>query len=1034
MTTVARFSTSPSSSTLCSASNVLFAPSSKIFDEYPPKGPAATPAATGEGHLGTSPASNSFSFVSMPQPSSSPSSAQEFSPIPSQHDSFGQKLKLLDGEDVLEEHRAGASSKICGDWSPAEGGVLLLTNFRLIFVPFFLFTIISDLSHEQESISSSSAKEESKEEGSSSLSEKGSLEINEHVCSFQIDLRNIEEGIRGIHRPQFICENPACMITFDLSSRSLHSPVQGSLISLHPTTVDFPPVGTGSSAIMSSSPLASFLVDQEQIRVIKKPQKLEDNTKEGMKESKLWKIAQGEESSEKNESGSRIFSVPIGTVHHYQVLYQHSSEFMASSNPGNSTLEGVWPSQFPEGWKGGCVGLVEVNCKSFRSFLFVCLSSELPHTSPLSSSPSSPFSAASNSPSSSNRSSENLHNDGMVFEFEPPRAQGAASMFTIGNLCPWYWTEEQTNSQQPQSSNHPQPGGRNGTGAGDPFGTLHAKKGPSSNGVSSNGIGTSEEEREFSGEQSSPTQREAETFDRMIQELRKRAFFTDSLKSLKSHHLENIFAFSFSGHSLDGGKHSRVYDIEREFKRIGFSSKLWKVSNINSDYKVSPTYPSQVIVPRCATDDVLKGTADFRTKARFPVVCWISKETGAVLVRCSQPRTGFLRSRNVKDERMFHIIAASARASNRHSTPKNGDTSGMPVAIFDCRARLNAFANQAHGGGTEALENYPGCRLEYLGIPNIHSMRDSLSRVHDLCQTAPGSKWFSSLEYTSWKDHIMHVLSGADQVVSCISDSKNPTSVVVHCSDGWDRTSQLVSLAEILLDPYYRTLEGFQVIIEREWISFGHKFNDRLGMGKSEFWSQQECSPIFVQWIECVWQILSRCRCAFEFTPKLLIFLLDALFSNLFGNFLMNCNRERDELGVRERSKSIWSYIDQEKHRFINPFFVPQKGVLRNPIVHPMNLHFWEDYYARHYSYHSQALSEQGKWDDQFAEVADKHLRLREEIDQLKETKETLEKELEKMKEGERRREEEREGEEGECRASTPSLAGILIVDDYNPG
>jgi hypothetical protein len=31
------------------------------------------------------------------------------------------------------------------------------------------------------------------------------------------------------------------------------------------------------------------------------------------------------------------------------------------------------------------------------------------------------------------------------------------------------------------------------------------------------------------------------------------------------------------------------------------------------------------------------------------------------------------------------------------------------------------------------------------------------------------------------------------------------------CSDGWDRTTQLISVASILLDPYYRTFQGFQV-------------------------------------------------------------------------------------------------------------------------------------------------------------------------------------------------------------------------------
>jgi protein tyrosine/serine phosphatase len=36
---------------------------------------------------------------------------------------------------------------------------------------------------------------------------------------------------------------------------------------------------------------------------------------------------------------------------------------------------------------------------------------------------------------------------------------------------------------------------------------------------------------------------------------------------------------------------------------------------------------------------------------------------------------------------------------------------------------------------------------------------------------------------------------------------KDGRSVVVHCSDGWDRTTQIVALAELLLDPYYRTIE-----------------------------------------------------------------------------------------------------------------------------------------------------------------------------------------------------------------------------------
>ena len=62
-----------------------------------------------------------------------------------------------------------------------------------------------------------------------------------------------------------------------------------------------------------------------------------------------------------------------------------------------------------------------------------------------------------------------------------------------------------------------------------------------------------------------------------------------------------------------------------------------------------------------------------------------------------------------------------------------------------------------------------------------------------------------------------------------IADSLNiGHPALVHCSDGWDRTPQLTSTAQLLLDPYFRTIRGFVVLIEKEWSCFGHKFDDRV--------------------------------------------------------------------------------------------------------------------------------------------------------------------------------------------------------------
>jgi myotubularin-related protein 6/7/8 len=85
----------------------------------------------------------------------------------------------------------------------------------------------------------------------------------------------------------------------------------------------------------------------------------------------------------------------------------------------------------------------------------------------------------------------------------------------------------------------------------------------------------------------------------------------------------------------------------------------------------------------------------------------------------------------------------------------------------------------------------------------------------------------SKLTKTGWLKHVKLILEGAMAIVKAIQVERK--HVVVHCSDGWDRTAQLCSLAQICLDPYYRTFEGFASLVDKEWSSFGHKFSDRSG-------------------------------------------------------------------------------------------------------------------------------------------------------------------------------------------------------------
>lgn len=114
------------------------------------------------------------------------------------------------------------------------------------------------------------------------------------------------------------------------------------------------------------------------------------------------------------------------------------------------------------------------------------------------------------------------------------------------------------------------------------------------------------------------------------------------------------------------------------------------------------------------------------------------------------------------------------------------------------------------------------CRLVFMGIDNIHGMRKSWTRMSVLCQSSPSddNDWLPALHNTLWLEHCSSILEGACQMAQLLEEEQ--ASVLVHCSDGWDRTPQLTGLTMLMLDPYYRTQIGFEVLIEKEWISFGN--------------------------------------------------------------------------------------------------------------------------------------------------------------------------------------------------------------------
>jgi myotubularin-related protein 6/7/8 len=322
--------------------------------------------------------------------------------------------------------------------------------------------------------------------------------------------------------------------------------------------------------------------------------------------------------------------------------------------------------------------------------------------------------------------------------------------------------------------------------------------------------------------------------------------------------------------------------------------------------------------------------------------------------------------------------------------------------IVDARPTVNAYAMQAVGLGSEKMDYYPGAEKAYLGIDNIHVMRKSLDTVidalkeSDLVSFPPNRQLLAK---SNWIKHIANILDGTALIARTVGIMHS--HVLIHCSDGWDRTSQLSALSQILLDPYYRTLEGFIVLVEKDWLSFGHMFRHRSGFLSHEKWftienekierkhdgqggsnpfenalrgarglfnrhnesneslnqlpetsvgengtdvadtaspkpapigaaeehrvtKVNELSPVFHQFLDCVYQLHYQHPTRFEFSERFLRRLLYHLYSCQYGTFLFDNEKERVDTRAKERTRSVWDYFLCRKQEFMNPKYEPE--------------------------------------------------------------------------------------------------------------
>ncbi|ELR17482.1 myotubularin, putative [Acanthamoeba castellanii str. Neff] len=375
--------------------------------------------------------------------------------------------------------------------------------------------------------------------------------------------------------------------------------------------------------------------------------------------------------------------------------------------------------------------------------------------------------------------------------------------------------------------------------------------------------------------------------------------------------LSNIATAERSGKHLTLHAKDRLrrwsYDPYLEFGRMGITEGgggPWRISHANEDFKLSPTYPSLLVVPSEMTDQELHECAKYRVKCRLPALCW--RSGSAVICRSSQPRVGLLGfARSSADEKFINALGAI--------------NPSVPVRIIDVRPKLTAVMHKATGGG---YEDYPNTVVSFLDVDNIHVMHESLDKL----KKAIVEGTIKDEAQLDWFDRTGRMLSAIYDVVRHMAVYPGPA--LIHCSDGWDRTSIVCSMMELMMDSFYRTISGFCVLVEKEWLSFGHQFHKRCGHDQLGGDTRPQ-SPIFVQFIDCVWTTMQLFPNDFEYNEEFLLFVLDNLYTCKHGTFLYDSDYERRENKVEDTTTSLWDEVMDNIALFRNRDYLYRRRTTR---------------------------------------------------------------------------------------------------------
>nr|XP_044988584.1 myotubularin-related protein 12 isoform X2 [Jaculus jaculus] len=344
----------------------------------------------------------------------------------------------------------------------------------------------------------------------------------------------------------------------------------------------------------------------------------------------------------------------------------------------------------------------------------------------------------------------------------------------------------------------------------------------------------------------------------------------------------------------DPRNHTVMFDTLQdwcwELERTKGSMK-YKAVSVNEGYKICDRLPAYFVVPTPLPEEDIQR---FQGHG-IPIWCW-SCHNGSALMKMS-------------------------------ALPKEQDDSALQVQ----RSFLDGVYKTIHRPPYEIVKT-EDLSSNFVPLQEIQTAYCKFKQLFLIGNSSEfwdtDIKWFSLLESSSWLDVIRRCLKKAIEISECL-EAQNMNVLLLE-ENASDLCCLLSSLVQVMMDPHCRTRTGFQSLIQKEWVMGGHCFLDRCNHLRQ---SDKEEVPVFLLFLDCVWQLVHQHPPAFEFTETYLTVLSDSLYIPIFSTFFFNSPHQKDTNMGREspdaQSKpltllTVWDWSVQ---------FEPKaQTLLRNPL------------------------------------------------------------------------------------------------------